>query len=81
MTFEESMWLVKKKRWLKAQEAAGYLDFKRERRKSKWYVSEGGREAGTMEFASYEPGEKDCGLCRLFVDRYYTKKMARMSND
>ena len=43
MTFEESMWLVKKRRWPKAQEAAGYLDFKRERRKSKWYASEGGR--------------------------------------
>ena len=25
MIFEESMWLVKKKRWPKAQEAAGYL--------------------------------------------------------
>ena len=44
MTFEESMWLVKKRRWLKAQEVARYLDFKCERRKREWYETEGGRQ-------------------------------------
>ena len=44
MTFKESMSLVKKRRWLKTQEVAGYLDFKRERRKREWHATEGGRQ-------------------------------------
>ena len=43
MTFEESMQLIKKRWWSKTQEEAGYLDFKRERRRREWYVTEGGR--------------------------------------
>ena len=42
MTFEESMQLIKKRQWSKTQEAVGYLDFKRERRRE-WYATEGGR--------------------------------------
>jgi hypothetical protein len=37
------MYLVKNRQWPKAQEAAGCLDFKRERRKREWYGTKGER--------------------------------------
>ena len=56
----------------------GYLDFKRERMEREWYVTEG----GTMECISNELGKGDCGLCRLSVDRYYTRKwLVTLSNN
>ena len=43
MTVKESMYLVEKRCWLKAHEAVRYLEFKCERRKREWYVTEEGR--------------------------------------
>ena len=71
MTFEERLYLVKKRRWPKAQEAAGYLDFNG---RGGRVVSNWGRKAGTMECICDELGKEDGRLCRLSVDRYCRRK-------
>ena len=69
MPFEKSMWLIEKRWWPKAQEAAGYLNFTREGRKMEWYATEGGIwvQVWVWRAMEYIPYKTSTYFCCLFT--------------